>query len=63
MNKFITLTNPTHRACFFSSANYSFQANLEELVDFTEVYSLLGIQLVDVADVSIHQIKPKPHHL
>lgn len=37
--------------------------DLEEFVYFAEVDSLLGIQLVNVADIPIHEIQAKPHHL
>lgn len=37
--------------------------NLKKLINFAKVDSLLGIQLVDVTDISIHQIETKAHHL
>ena len=37
--------------------------NLEKLVYLGEVDSLLGIQLVDVAVVPVHQIQAKAHYL
>lgn len=36
---------------------------LEKLVDLAQVYSLLGIQFVDVAAVSIHEVQAEAHHL
>lgn len=36
---------------------------LEKLVNLGQVNSLLGIQFVDVAAVSIHQVEAEPHHL
>lgn len=37
--------------------------NLKELVNFAKVDSLLGIQFVNVTDISIHQVETKAHHL
>lgn len=37
--------------------------HLKEFVDFAQVYPFLCIQLVYVADISIHQIQAKPHDL
>lgn len=37
--------------------------NLKELIDFAKVDSLLGIQFVNVTDISIHQVEAKAHHL
>lgn len=37
--------------------------NLKELINFAKVDSLLGIQLVNITDISIHQIEAKAHHL
>lgn len=36
---------------------------LEELVNLGEVDPLLGVQFVDVAAVSVHQVEAEPHHL
>lgn len=38
-------------------------ADLKEFIDFAEVDSLLGIQFVNVADISIHQVETKTHYL
>lgn len=38
-------------------------ADLKELIDFAEVDPLLGIQFVNVTDVSIHQVETKTHDL
>lgn len=38
-------------------------ADLKELINFAEVDSLLGIQFVNVTDVSIHQVETKTHYL
>lgn len=37
--------------------------HLKELIDFAKVDSLLGIQFVNVTDISIHQVEAKAHHL
>lgn len=37
--------------------------DLEEFVYFAKVDSLLGVQLVNVTDIAIHEIQAKPHHL
>lgn len=39
------------------------RADLKELIDFAEVDSLLGIQFVNVTDISIHQVETKTHYL
>lgn len=36
---------------------------LKELVNLGEVDPLLGVQLVDVAAVPVHQVEAEPHHL
>lgn len=38
-------------------------ADLKELIDFAEVDPLLGIQFVNVTDISIHQVETKTHDL
>lgn len=43
--------------------NQTVYLHLKELVDFAEVYPFLCIQLIDVADISIHQVQAKTHDL
>ena len=64
-------TSPT--ACwpisFFSPERPPFSpapalgSDLKELINFAEVDSFLGIQFVNVTDISIHQVETKTHYL
>lgn len=49
------------KPCFHE--NQTVCLHLKELVDFAEVYPFLCVQLIDVADISIHQVQAKTHDL